>query len=188
MKLRLTEDGFTLVELLLVIVILGIVMGALGQAVIVGLRTSDAATNRLAESHDAQIVSSYFVTDIQSSVTVTAGAQDSTSPLPAGCTPAASPIVVFSWTDPSAGAQLVSYYRATSGGQTQLLRQACSPNATKLITVAHLLGTSTFSLTCAPTACSSTGSAATRVQLVLTAQGSDGTSYTYTLQGSRRTS
>ncbi len=191
MKLLKSEDGFTLVELMVSVAILGIIIGAISAAIIVGLQTSDRTTNRLAESHDAQDVAAFFVTDMQSAVTVTYKAMDTVSMVPAGCSPASSPLLVFSWTDPSAGAEMVSYYSATSGSETQLVRQQCVAGSASTVVVAHLLGSSTPLVACVPTACTVPGlvSPAPRtVSLALSAVGSDGTTYSYTLQGSRRTS
>ncbi len=190
MKLLTSEDGFTLVELIISIVILGIIVGAMSAAIIAGLKTTDGTTNRLAESHDAQVVSEFFVTDMQSAVTVTYQAMDTVSTVPVGCSPASSPLLVFSWTDPSAGAEMVSYYSATLGGETQLVRQQCVGGSSSTVVVAHLLGSSTPQVTCAPTSCTSAGivsPAPRKVSLTLSAAGSDGTTYSYTLQGSRRT-
>ena len=194
MKLLKSEEGFTLVELMISVVILGIIVGAMSAAIIVGLKTSDGTTNRLAESHDAQDVAAFFVTDVQSAVTVTYKAMDTVSTVPAGCSPASSPLLVFSWTDPSAGAEMVSYYSATSGSEAQLVRQQCVGGSSSTVVVAHLLDSSTPQVACAPpttpTSCTNPGlvSPAPRtVSLTLSAVGSDGTTYSYTLQGSRRT-
>lgn len=61
-----SEHGFTLVELLLAIVIMGTTVGAIGSAVIVGLRTTHLTESRLTHSHDRQMTSAYVVSDIQS--------------------------------------------------------------------------------------------------------------------------
>lgn len=52
------EDGFSLAELLVGIVVVGIIMGSIAAALIVGMRTTDQTTERLNESHDVQISSS----------------------------------------------------------------------------------------------------------------------------------
>jgi prepilin-type N-terminal cleavage/methylation domain-containing protein len=60
------EAGFTLVELLIVSALLGIVASALGFATIVGLKTFGGTGNKVASSHDAQLVSIYLPADLQS--------------------------------------------------------------------------------------------------------------------------
>jgi prepilin-type N-terminal cleavage/methylation domain-containing protein len=65
------DEGFTLVELLIVMIILPLIIGGAAIAMVVILdntiptdRTGTAA--RLADSHDAQVTSAYFVRDVQS--------------------------------------------------------------------------------------------------------------------------
>jgi prepilin-type N-terminal cleavage/methylation domain-containing protein len=58
------DDGFTLVELLLVIVILGVITVPLGNVVIGALRNQQATQDRLELSHDAQISAAYFAQDV----------------------------------------------------------------------------------------------------------------------------
>jgi prepilin-type N-terminal cleavage/methylation domain-containing protein len=63
-RLRHADDGFTLVELLVAIVILAVITVPLADAVIGVLRNQDDTENRLALSHDAQIAASYFAQDV----------------------------------------------------------------------------------------------------------------------------
>jgi prepilin-type N-terminal cleavage/methylation domain-containing protein len=60
------DEGVTLLEVLMVIVILSIIIVPLTAAVIVFIRNTDATTDRMAESHDAQIAAAYFTQDVQS--------------------------------------------------------------------------------------------------------------------------
>jgi prepilin-type N-terminal cleavage/methylation domain-containing protein len=68
------ESGFTLVELLIAVVVMGMIVTVIGAAVNVGLRTMDDTSNRLTSSTDAQLLSIYLPKDVQSaSVAVTSG-------------------------------------------------------------------------------------------------------------------
>ncbi|MEJ7583293.1 MAG: hypothetical protein WKF43_04230 [Acidimicrobiales bacterium] len=61
-----TDGGATLLELLLAIFIGTIVTGAVAGALMVGFRTTDKTTERLGESHDTQLVTTYFPNDVAS--------------------------------------------------------------------------------------------------------------------------
>ena len=60
------DAGFTLVELLVSIVILGIISAPLAGVVIAYLRNSDATAARMNDSHSAQIAAAYVTQDVQS--------------------------------------------------------------------------------------------------------------------------
>jgi prepilin-type N-terminal cleavage/methylation domain-containing protein len=76
--LRSSDDaGFTLVELLMSIVILGVIMAPLTGVVLTYFRNADATSARLNESHDAQITAAWFSQDVQA-----LGVRDYTAPGP----------------------------------------------------------------------------------------------------------
>src|SRR4051794_18413504 len=87
------DSGFTLVELLVAIVILGAVVGAIAASFIVGLKTTDGTAERYRASHDAQLLSLYFPVDAQNSTT-------SVVPPPADttCSGVASNLLRLQWT------------------------------------------------------------------------------------------
>jgi len=60
------DEGFTLVELLVAIVIIGVITVPLANVVIGYFRNADATTARLLESHDVQIASAYWAQDVAS--------------------------------------------------------------------------------------------------------------------------
>ncbi len=60
------DSGFTLVELLLVIVILGVIMVPLANMMLGALRQTNQSQSRLAESHDAQLAAAYWASDVAS--------------------------------------------------------------------------------------------------------------------------
>lgn len=65
-RLRRSEDGFSLPELLIVVAISSAIALALASAFIVGIKTTAEAQTRLQESHDAQLLATYFGGDVGS--------------------------------------------------------------------------------------------------------------------------
>lgn len=61
---RRHDDGYTLIELLVCIVVLGIIMAPLTEFVMVYLKNTKTTQNRLADSHDLQIATAYFSQDV----------------------------------------------------------------------------------------------------------------------------
>src|SRR3954464_6554175 len=85
------EAGFTLVELLIGIAIAGMLITVIGSAMVVGLKTTDATTQRLSESHDAQISSAYLANDVQSAASI------SLSPSATDCPGAGTRLMAFNY-------------------------------------------------------------------------------------------
>ena len=74
------EQGFTLIELLVVLVIMPLVIGAIAVVMITTFKASnpndpEGTFARLADAHDAQITSAYFVRDVQSAQSVSTSNQ-----------------------------------------------------------------------------------------------------------------
>jgi prepilin-type N-terminal cleavage/methylation domain-containing protein len=203
------DDGVTLIEVLLVVVILAVIIGPLTAAVIVFLRNTDATTDRMAESHDAQIASAYFSQDVQSVgirnwssapyVTVPSiqtGVAMNAAPYGCGSDPTAV-LIRFVWDDPAVGAPTLrsaSYVVMDVGGERQLRRVVCSPVGTVAsdVVLAHNVDTATApAVVCADvggatTACNAATLPATvTLTLVVTAPGDD-SPYTVSLVGQRR--
>jgi len=65
------QAGFTLLELVVVIAIMGLVIGAITTALITTLQNEGTISDRVSASADAQITSSVFVRDVQSASEVT---------------------------------------------------------------------------------------------------------------------
>jgi len=61
------DDGFTLVELLMTVTILGIIMGPLIAAILVILNNYTSTEDRLSGSHDVQMADAYFASDVKAS-------------------------------------------------------------------------------------------------------------------------
>jgi len=61
------DDGMTLIELLISVLVLGIIIFPLIMVLEFAFTTANATTQRTADSAGAQVMSSYFVTDVQGS-------------------------------------------------------------------------------------------------------------------------
>jgi prepilin-type N-terminal cleavage/methylation domain-containing protein len=78
-RLRDTGDeGFTLIELIIVLIILPLILGAIAVALITTLQDSVGLSTRISDSVDAQITAAFYVRDVQSSQFVTTSAVAST--------------------------------------------------------------------------------------------------------------
>lgn len=169
------EDGFTLPELLVAVVILGIIGGALTGSIITGLKVTDGTSERIGESTDAQLASAYFAGDVQSATEVL-GTLHPLCALPQG----ASAVVSFSWEDPTDSARRVaSWFTRDVDGDRHLSRRYCEGGAVKsTVTVARSLGAAAPDLSC-PGGCAGTPKSAT-----LTVTEKSG--FTFRLAGTRR--
>ena len=126
------ERGFTLVEILISMAILGILITAVGGALIVSLRTTEATKARLSQSHDVQIASAYVANDVQSASSV--DVPGSTS----NCSAAFTTLVTFTYG--TAGHPTAVYECGTAtNGETQIRRTFNNGTA---IVIAHFAGTS----------------------------------------------
>ena len=111
------ESGFTLVELLAVVAILGVIGYALTESVILGFRTTDATAASSSRSVAVQTLTSYFTGDAQSA--------DEVSTNDPGC--ATEPVFLhLTWTDQSV-ARSVSYgLHPVAGPEQELVRWSCA--------------------------------------------------------------
>jgi prepilin-type N-terminal cleavage/methylation domain-containing protein len=211
MQLSRRDDGFTLVELMIVMILLGIITLPLGNAVLAFVRNTDATTARLGESHDAQISSAYFAQDIASIGThdwsaypyplkqsvETGVAYDGSdgSKYPCGSAGTPNALVRMAWDDfagPSSPptSVVVSYFVKTVGAEQQLHRIRCvgSTTPTSDLVMVHHLDASGPTITCS-TVCTGSGAAVPQyVTLVLRVRDPSAANalYTVTLTGQRR--
>jgi prepilin-type N-terminal cleavage/methylation domain-containing protein len=159
------DDGFTLIELLMGTVIVGIIIGVIAEALIVGFTTTDDTSRRLSESHDAQISSAYLANDVQSatSVSVAAGGSSCAS---------ATQLVDFTYSDAT---KVASYACGPSGGETRVTRTFDGTT----VVLAHFAGVGKPTVTCSPS-CGT--SPPIRVDIKFTEM----SGYSFTLTGSQR--
>lgn len=168
MKAR-AEHGVTLIELLVAITILGILMAAITSSIIVGLRTTDETGQRLAESHDAQLVQVYFPNDVASATDIS---------LTDNACASAPPVVRFRWVDAGV-TKIASYVLAISGTERRLTRVYCEDGVeVRSFPVAHHVGSADPVVTCSP-ACDGTFLRAT-----ISLQDTGG--YAYSVSATRR--
>jgi prepilin-type N-terminal cleavage/methylation domain-containing protein len=158
------DDGFTLIELLIGTVILGIISGAIAQALIVGFTTTGDTSQRFSESHDAQISSAYLANDVQSAKTVSVAAGGSS------CASATN-LVDLTYSD----GKVASYSCGPSGGETRVTRTFDGTT----VVLAHFAGVGKPTVTCSPSCGTSTP---VRVDIAFT----EASGYSFTLVGSQR--
>ncbi|GGO85570.1 prepilin-type N-terminal cleavage/methylation domain-containing protein [Nocardioides phosphati] len=211
-----SDDGFTLVELLVTISMLTIVMITLTAMVFEFMRQTNETTTRMNESSDQQFVSAYWQQDV-SSLGIHGFVSGDLNPLPAeqsvwtnsgagGCT-AANPVVTIGWNDYQTGSptdvlaawsgasrKYAVYYATTAGGQTILHRKRCGGSSTDIV-VARFL-TEIPTVACADSAgasvsCASTSPLPASVSITLKVQDKgqqvhNSTGYTTVLTAERR--
>ena len=204
------EDGFTLIEVVMSVAILGVITVALSGVVLQHLNVSRSTQTRLSESTDQQFVSAYWQQDVSSLGRRGFDAANPADPVPTkqsvwldaaapggcGSSVPGDVVVSFAWneyvvgaTDPDDGwdatDQEVAYVAEPTGGQWTLVRVRCDAGAVDRHTVAHNL-VEKPEVTCVP----SCGPALPRtVSITLKVQdlsGSTSTGYTTTLTADRR--
>ncbi len=118
------EAGFTLIELIVVVAIMPILVGAMTAALLSILSFTPTITNRLSDSGDAQVLSTYFNRDVQGATLITTDAS-STSPAPCGTGTQLLGIQYGNGTE-------VSYSLVTQGtpATQNLLRNVCQTSGT----------------------------------------------------------
>lgn len=116
------EFGFTLIELIVVIAILPLVVGAISVALIAVISQQSTASNKVSDSGDTTLTSSVFTKDVQSAQYVTTNPSPPTAPSPCVTSNA---IVSLQW--PSTNTVVVSYAVAQQSGSSNysLYRYYC---------------------------------------------------------------
>lgn len=204
--MRRSDAGFTLVELLIAIVIIGIITVPLGNVIISYLRNSDQTNAWLSESHDVQIAAAYFSQDVASvgvrgddaalvqSIETNAPAAGGLYP----CGTTGTALVRFAWDQYTVGSDapegllpttvVAAYVVTADSGRNQLHRVYCDGSTAVTSDVVLVHNLDSVSVTCEPTDCTAYPNVPERVKLQLTvkAPGSTDSPYTITLTGQRR--
>ena len=166
------------------IAIMGIIMGPLAAGLIVGLRTTDEASNRLSASNDAQLVSLYFPSDVHSTGN---GAGDVVvAPTPdTGCSGITN-VVRLTWRAAETGGANTTYvaaYAVTTNpnGGWRLVRYFCIDGGAP---ATHVVARNLASASAATAT-----TAGAKVSLTVTAAKTptETSGYTFTVSGIRRT-
>ena len=209
-RLRRTraDDGFTLIEMVLSVAILGIISATLCGVVLQYLETTSDTSARLNESTDQQFISTYWQNDVSSLGRQTLNSSSALTPDqsvfvnsagPASCgTSVGTVVVAFAWNEFNVNAlnpanawdttpHEVAYVTVPAGSRLLLKRVRCRNGAaSQPQTVAHNLTTS-------PTIdCDTTCGAATppnRVSMTFTvkdATNANSQGYTTTVSADRR--
>jgi prepilin-type N-terminal cleavage/methylation domain-containing protein len=128
---RAVDGGFTLIELVVVVAVMPIVIGALSLGILSVFTLQSSVSNRLTDSDDAQLVSVNFQNDVQSAASVTTASTPLSAPAP--CAPASGSGSGFQ----VLGLQLgngseISYIAApaASGTSYVLYRNKCASGST----------------------------------------------------------
>jgi prepilin-type N-terminal cleavage/methylation domain-containing protein len=205
-----SEGGFTLVELLVAIVILGIITVPLSGTVVSALKNTGTTQDRMDLSHDAQISSSYFARDVaavgirdydnvngnslpfKASVQLNAEYNQGGYTCGAAGTPTAALRLLSDAWDPADSMTtpetvVVAYYLKTVAGVTELHRLKCSGSDTPVdVVIAHNVKPASVTVSCS-SACE-LAAVPNRITLQLVATKPSVGDYPITLDGQRRQS
>lgn len=144
------EDGFSLVELLMVTTITAVLGLVVGMTISTGLRMNATTQNRFVASQSVGLASVLWLKD--------AHRTESLEVPGSGCGTATTPLAKFSWTE-NGHNQSVSWGTKTVAGSLQLLRSVCattgSGTTTKERAIVSSLPSSVAAVTCDPTSCPS---------------------------------
>ncbi|GAA3666927.1 prepilin-type N-terminal cleavage/methylation domain-containing protein [Nocardioides ginsengisoli] len=199
----LDDSGFTLVELVITVAIVGIVVAALAGIVMSYLRTSVDTQARLTESHDVQFAAAYWQRDVASIGVRSYDAATKSFPLgqsvnvsPSCSLPSGTTVVTLAWSEYTSAdstapptQMTVSYVARLSGSVYSLLRVRCTGSTVNsTVKVANSL-TGVPTLSCDVTCTGSGSNVPSVVNLSLSVLDRDGhgtVPYTALLSGERR--
>ena len=143
-RLRLRRDaeaGFTLIEMLVAVTVLGIIIVPLGMAISLGFRATVSTQQKLASAQDAQAISAYFPADVQSvdpsGVNPTDSVNESVCPTNPSDPRQEYPLALFVWNQDLGvnGQTVVRYIARGQGANSQLVRRYCETTSTAPVDV-----------------------------------------------------
>lgn len=124
-NLNHADEGFTLVELLIVVTIVPLIVGALAAGLLSIFSLQSSVSNRLSDSGDAQMVAATYEPDVQAAQLV------NTLGSPPACG-SGTQLLGLEWDGQSDGTynSIVSYNEVPSGSTNNLVREFCGPGST----------------------------------------------------------
>jgi type II secretory pathway pseudopilin PulG len=140
------DGGMTLVELLIVLVIMPMVIGAIALALVTSLQDSGGVAARLAESSDVQLASEFFGRDVESAASLT------TDSSLAHCGSGTTLLLSLSFSPGGAGDEVTYWETIGAGASYELTRDFCTsghPPVTAVIATTIQPG-STMTVTVSP--------------------------------------
>lgn len=143
------ESGFSLIELVIVVAIMPIVVGAIAIGIIAVLSQQTSVSNRLSDSSDAQVVSAHFQEDVGSAESVTTASSPNSAPTPCG------PGFQILGLELGNGSEITYATVAATTTTANLLRNVCSSGTLQSsLTLAHGLPSSTLTTSPVTITCS----------------------------------
>jgi len=126
------EQGFTLIEVVISVVLLTLITGVLTAALISSLNQSSSTNAHTHQSNYAQITATWFERDAQAAggIDPTTGGKDptlgvsTTGAFTAGCTTTGTALVGFAWNDLASGTKHVANYSYVAATH-ELTRTSC---------------------------------------------------------------
>jgi prepilin-type N-terminal cleavage/methylation domain-containing protein len=174
---RTADDGFTLIELIVSMAIVGVIILALGSALTVSIANSNSESDNLTASHHADLAASYFEKDVASS---SGGITTSGT----ACNSSSGALVTFRWPDPATGITPLTRVSYSLVGQ-KLSRISCGAATATLVLADNVTSAAVSCLQSgAPTPCSGSPTTATlNVTQVATTNQWSTTPVTFSLTG-----
>ena len=187
------QEGVTLVELMIAIVIMSMIMGALAASFVTAFNSTRPTSDRVRVSNSAQLIASFLERDAQSAggTNPTTGTIDNSIGVSktdaAGCNPSSLLVLRFSWIDRIAGAspitRVANYYFDDTA--KQIVRKTCGSDGSAS---SNILGRDiqTVGITCSPDCDAAHPLPDTVSMTVQSVTPVNGAAYTYTVSASLR--
>jgi type II secretory pathway pseudopilin PulG len=176
------DDGFTLVELLIVCMIIPIIVGALALSLLAILSEGHQTEASISDTADAQTVSAVYETDVMSAVNLTTSTATQCGP-----TTGATQLLGLEWGYNQQTSQyetVVSYVEINKGTTSALVREYCATGASTTPTSSTTISSDIPTSQPAPTITTVSGYSASPSTSWATAVGVTGVTFSITEPGS----